>query len=137
MKTVAILILIGVISIAVFGLTAGQTAVNRYYDDQAQPVSAVDTVMRSRQTPPVAPEPTNRWAAVVFPLVALFVVGTVFGILYFGERFLKQWRILTKKNKPRAVAYLPAHPQSEWGQLPGVRPVTPLPAPQEHSNEAH
>jgi hypothetical protein len=93
--------------------------------------------MRSRQTPPVAPEPTNRWAAVVFPLVALFVVGTVFGILYFGERFLKQWRILTKKNKPRAVAYLPAHPQSEWGQLPGVRPVTPLPAPQEHSNEAH
>lgn len=136
MKTVAVLILIGVISIAIFGITAGQTAVNRYYDDQAAPGSVVDAIMRSRQTPPVAPEPPNRTAAVLFPLAMLALVGIAVGLLFYGERFMRQWRLMTKKKgRPQAAAPLPYYqnPQQlpEWQQAPTVRQI---PAPREHEN---
>ena len=135
MKAVAVLILIGVISIAVLGFTAGQTAVNRYYDDQAQPGSVVDAIMRSRQTPPVAPEPPNRTVAVLFPLAMLTLVGITVGLLFYGERFMRQWRLMTKKKgRPQTASPLPYYnPQQlpEWREAPTVRQI---PAPRENEN---
>lgn len=137
MKVFAVLVLIAVIAVAMMGMTAGNLAVDRYYDQQAQPAGVLDTVLASRQTPPVAPEPPNRWGIILVPIVVMLAAGIAIGLLFYGERFLKQWRMLTKKGKPRPASYLPVQTQAEWNQLSGVRPVTPLPAPQERSHEPY
>lgn len=137
MKIIAFLIFIAVVALAVLGATAGQTAVNRYYDDKLQPNSAIDAVMRSRQTPPVAPEPVNRWGAMLLPIAALLVAGFVIALLFYGERFAKQWRLLTKKKRPSAAPYLPQSPQPpypDWRDVPTVRQI---PAPREDGNDPY
>lgn len=97
MKIIAFLVFIAVLAVAVLGATAGQTAVNRYYDDKLQPDSAIDAVMASRQTPPVAPDSGRSWAgAGMLALVAVVVGGFVF-TMRGGSEFLRQWRLARKR----------------------------------------
>ncbi|MCB8986919.1 MAG: hypothetical protein H6661_04125 [Ardenticatenaceae bacterium] len=132
MKIIAFLVFVIVLGLAVLGATAGQTAVNRYYDDKLQPDSAIDAVMASRQTPPVAPEPSNRWGFIAGLFIVLLLAGGLIAFLFYGERFLKQYRLLNKKHKPRPAPYLPYYQQTqqpqEWRDVPTVRQI---PAPHE------
>jgi len=132
MKAVVILVCAAILVLAVLGITAGNTAVNRYYDQQAQPASALDAVLASRQTPPVAPELPNRWGFIAGLFIVLLLAGGFIAFLFYGERFLKQYRLLTKKRKPRPAPYLPYHqptpPSQEWRDVP---PARQIPAPRE------
>lgn len=109
------LILITAFLILAFGIfaigAAARPALDTAVTLAAQPDSVADTVMRSRQTPPVAPENGRGWiVAAGLGLAGLFAAG-VLAYLRFGAEFLRQRRLLTnRRSAARPSIPYPAAP---------------------------
>lgn len=103
-----------------FSLAAGP-AIDAAVIVQAQPDSVADTIMRSRETPPVAAEGGRSWAvAAVLGLGMVVVIATLVGMRY-GSELLRQWRLARRGgHNQRPYAAHPALPvqQPPAYQLP-------------------
>lgn len=109
---------------------AAETAVNRTADYMERPSSAVDAVMRSRETAAATPD-SNGLMIIGFLAVALLIAGAIIFMLRGGGEFLRQWR-LTMRKQPAGPGR-PFLPQAQYGQwtdvpqVPGARRVPSLP----------
>lgn len=98
---------------------AAARAVDVYADMQTRPYSAVETVLQSRRTPP-APA-TERGGGAGWFAFGLVIVGACVAALRSGGEFLRQWRLLRRRQRP----YHPpqAVPPAPQRQLPPVSEV--------------
>lgn len=118
------------IALMLFGLAA-RPAIDAAVIVQAQPDSVADTIMRSRETPPVAPEGGRSWAvAAVLGLGTVAVIAALVGMRY-GSELLRQWRLARRGGHnqrpytshpalpvPQPPAYqLPAPPEPDYRRL--------------------
>lgn len=103
----------------------------------AHPDSVADTVMRSRQTPPVAPAGGSRgWIVAAVLGIGVAAVGGVLAYLNFGAEFLRQRRLLNRRPGalPRAPYPIPIMPPAPM--LPGQQPYQ-LPSPDYTAGEGY
>lgn len=104
---------------------AAQPAIDAAVIMQAQPASVADTIMRSRETPPVAPKSNSNWAvAAVLGLGTVAVIAALVGMRY-GSELLRQWRLAQrgKGQRPYNPTYPPQQPPAY--QLPAPPPDYP------------
>ena len=131
MKSLGPVLLLLCLCLAAFSLivsSVGQHAVDAWAEQAAQPPSVTDTIMQSRQTPPVEPEYHRHGAWFGAGLLALvvLVIGAMLFIMHGGAEFLRQWRLARKRpsHRQHTAPYLP---NATWTQTPSVRQVRYLP----------
>lgn len=131
MKSLGLVLLLLCLCLAAFSLivsSVGQHAVDAWTEQAAQPPSVTDTIMQSRQTPPVEPEHRRQGAWFGAGLLALvvLVIGAMLFIMHGGAEFLRQWRLARKRpsHRQHAAPYLP---DAAWTRTPSVRQVRYLP----------
>ena len=101
--SVAIVLGLGVLALVA---TIAPTMAETVSEMDTAPVSAVDLVFESRQTPVIAPEASGGgWVTVLAVLLVLVVVGAVlFAISRGGGELIRQWRLTFKKKQSRYPA---------------------------------
>lgn len=122
------LLLACAVSVAVLS-TAAETAVNRAYDYVEAPPSAVDMVMRSRETAPAEPRSTP-WALVGLLAVGALVAGGFILGLRNGGEFLRQGRLTLRAWQRPATSPAPRLEQvasAPWEDAPAARRPAALP----------
>ncbi|MBX3058282.1 MAG: hypothetical protein KF770_17605 [Anaerolineae bacterium] len=100
----------------------------------AQPDSVADTIMRSRQTPPVAPARGGHgWMVAAVIGIGAAAVAGMLAYLNFGAEFLRQRRLLNRRQShaPRTLPPMPHAPM-----LPGQQPYQ-LPPPDYQTGEGY
>ncbi|NJN53569.1 MAG: hypothetical protein HC804_01735 [Anaerolineae bacterium] len=97
----------------------------------AQPDSVADTIMRSRQTAPAAPEGNSGWIVAALFGVGTAVVAGVLTYLRFGAEFLRQRRLSHRRQSARPSVPYPSAPF-----LPGQTPYQ-LPPPDYQAGEGY
>ncbi len=126
-RMIALLLLVCglLLSAALFfiSLSADQ-AIATYAEIQAQPPSAAELALRSRQTPPAAEAGSRTWAGAGFLALVLVVVGVLLFIMRGGSDLLRQWRLARKRPSPSRQAAVPRIPQTPEYDAP---PVETLP----------
>jgi len=130
-KSLGLVLLLLCLCLAAFSLivsSVGKHAVDAWAEQAAQPPSVTDTIMQSRQTPPVEPEYHRQGAWFGAGLLALvvMVIGAMLFIMHGGAEFLRQWRLARKRpsHRQQAAPYLP---DAAWTRTPSVRHVRYLP----------
>ncbi len=121
MRTALFLILLLLFLAVTIALSrAAERAVDVYADMQTRPSSAVETVLQSRQTPPL-PNAARGGSGVGWFAFALVIVGACVAVLRSGGEFLRQWRLLRRRQRPsHPPQVVPPAPQR---QLPPVSEV--------------
>ena len=124
----------------VFSLAA-ENAIEAYSDIQAQPVSAAELALLSRQTPVVVDDGRRSIAGVAFLAVMLLAVGATVAVLFYGKGFLKEFRLLRKKPATPQQAQMPGLeylPPTISGPVdPMYRAQRPMELPQWTQNDTH
>lgn len=109
---------------------AADHAVDAYAIAQAQPPSAVDTILQSRQTPPRVADSHTGGAGML--ALGLVLAAAVVLTLRSGGDFLRQWRLLQrgrrKRPSPPPSISTPA-PIPPVSSAPPAPPVPALPQP--------
>lgn len=109
----------------VLSLAADQ-AIATAADVAMQPDSAADLIIRSRTTAPESRSGTLWFGAGILAL-ALVGIGAAIFAMRGGTDFLKQMRLLKKKqSQPQQRPYLPPVYQPPYSELPAVRPARRL-----------
>jgi hypothetical protein len=129
-------VLLGFIGLClVLGLaisTVGNHAVDVWAEQDAQPVSASELILQSRQTAPVSQ--TNNKNDIWFGVGLLAFVVVVFGGVIFlmqgGSQLLRQWRLAKKRpsrrqNRPHVPNYIPYN--NDWPEIRNAPTVRYLP----------
>lgn len=128
MLVVAVLLL----SAAVFIISqSADQAIATYAEIQAQPLSAAELALRSRQTPPAAEAGSRTWAGAGFLAIVLVVVGVLLFIMRGGSDLLRQWRLARKRPSPSRQAAVPRIPETPEYGAPPVEPLPRAPRMQE------
>ncbi|MBK8985362.1 MAG: hypothetical protein IPM39_04655 [Chloroflexi bacterium] len=133
MKSLGSVLLLLLLCLAAFGLivsSVGKHAVDAWAEQAAQPPSVTDTIMQSRQTPPVEPKYRRHGAWFGAGLLALvvLVIGSLLFIMHGGTEFLRQWRLARKRPSPRPRQPIPQSPYTtDWAELPHVPTLRYLP----------
>lgn len=106
----------------------GSRAVDVWAEQSQRPQSATDTILQSRQTPPVSPDKHTRAAWFGAGLLALTLVGlaSVVFMMQGGAELLRQWRLL-RRRPSRRQHHMPRPPENGWPELPPATPVRYLP----------
>ena len=139
---------ITIIAITAFALLAAATfvvslaanqAIEAYAEIAMQPQSAADLIITSRTTAP-ADRSNAGWLGAGLVALTLVGLGAVAFTMKGGTDFLKQWRLLNKKNKgqgqrPYATQLAP-QPYNELPSIPTPRRLPALPTWSE-SDDAH
>lgn len=109
----------------IFSLSAGD-AIATAADMAVQPDSAADLIIRSRTTAPDSRAGTLWFGAGILAL-ALVGIGAAVITMKGGTEFLKQLRLLKKKQSRQRQPHLPPVYEPPYSELPAVRPVRRLP----------
>lgn len=137
MKLITLLLLVFLAFAFIAIGAAARPALDTAVTLAAQPDSVADTVMRSRQTPPVAPAGGSRgWIVAAVLGIGVAAVGGVLAYLNFGAEFLRQRRLLNRRPgaPPRAPYPIPIMPPAPM--LPGQQPYQ-LPSPDYTAGEGY
>lgn len=107
------LLFVGFFVAIVAASQAAKTAVQSSYEMQLQPDSVHDRIMQLRETP-VEDGKTRSNGPIILFFVLVFTAAFAIAFLFYGERFIKQFR-LTKKalfNNPQRPFYQQYDPSS-------------------------
>jgi len=121
MQRILVLLVLGGLLLAAVVLAISRSAdhaVDAYVAIQAQPDSAAELALLSRQTPPIAVDHTRSWAGAGLLALALVVVGAMVIVLRGGTDFLRQWRLV--RRRPAPLSSQPCTPTPP--PLPGTIP---------------
>lgn len=131
-KVIGVLVLLLGILVSLATAMVGNRVVDVIADQAAQPESATDLIMRSRQTavsaPPDTTHPTLAGAG-LFAITLLMMGGVVF-VMQGGTDLLKQWRLTQKRPKKQSQPAYPI-PYATWIETPKIPP-----APEVHHENA-
>lgn len=115
----ALLIILLFLALTIALSRAAERAVDAYTALEERPYSAVDVVLESRQTPPVSsPAERNQAGWLALGLVA---VAAVIALLRTGSDFLRQMRLLRRRQPLRQPRPSPTQPPLP-GEIPPVYP---------------
>ncbi len=131
MKTLGAILLLLCLCLMVFSLVVGSVgkhAIDAWSQQAVQPASAAETIMKSRQTPPVVVGGRNNGAMYGAGLLALVlvVIGAMLFTMHGGSELLRQWR-LARKQSSRRQPTVPYLPDAAWTEIPQARSVRALP----------
>lgn len=98
-KPIFFLLLLFTLIVTIALSRAAIYAVDVYASIQTQPSSAVETVLQSRQTPPL-PNAAHDSTVISWLALGLLLVGTGIAFLRSGGEFLRQWRLLQRRQRP-------------------------------------
>lgn len=130
MKIIALLLFV-LLAIAFVAIgAAARPALDTAVILAAQPDSVADTIMRSRQTAPAAPESNHGWIVAALFGVGTAVVAGVLAYLRFGAEFMRQRRLTNRRQARPTTVYPPAP------FLPGQTPYQ-LPPPDYQAGEGY
>jgi hypothetical protein len=91
--------------------SVGKHAIDAWSQQAAQPVSAAETIMISRQTSPVTTGNRNSgaWFGAGLLALVLVVIGAMLFTMRGGSELLRQWRLSRKRSRQhqQPVPYLP------------------------------
>lgn len=117
------LILFLILSLGFAVANAGGRMVDARMEQSNRPESVTDTIMRSRQTAPIANSDGNHttWFGAGLMGFAIVVIGSAIFILRGGSEFLRQWRLARKRPTGRRWRPLPPLPASSTArEIPNV-----------------
>lgn len=131
MKSLGVILLLLCLCLLVFGIvvgTVGNHAVDAWAEQAARPASVADTIMTSRQTPPVNSETrsTGAWFGAGLLALVMVVIGAMLFTMQGGSELLRQWR-LTRKRPLRRQPPIPFLSDTNLTEIPQARPVHTLP----------
>ena len=116
-KLILILVLLFGVLFSLAMLTSGNHAIDTIANHAEQQQTAVDIVLQSRQTAPAAPPAArNGWLGAGMLTLFLVVTGVIILFLFRGEKFIKQWRLMTKGQGRQPLQRTPYAPFGEYPQ---------------------
>ena len=133
MKPLGLILLLLCLCLAAFSLTlgsVGQHAIDALAEQAAAPPSVSDTIMQSRQTPPVAPHSRQNgmWLGAGLLALVVVVIGGLLFLMHGGAELLRQWRLARKRPLSRPRHTLPQAPYpTGWPETPRVPTARYLP----------
>jgi len=136
-KLILILVLMLGVLFSLATLTAGNHAIDTMASQANQQQTAVDIVLQSRQTPPAAPPAArNGWLGAGMLTLFLVVTGVVILFLFRGEKFIKQWRLMTRGQRRQPLQRTPYAPFGEYPQnVPTITNARRVPMIEDQSYE--
>lgn len=135
-KLILILVLMFGVLFSLALLTTGNHAIDTIANHAEQQQTALDIVLQSRQTAP-APAPSNNPVWLPVGIFALFLVvsGIAILALFRGEKFIKAWRLLKKKQQ-QSIGRVSYSPYADYPQdVPMIRNVRNVPMLRDGQNE--
>ena len=131
MKSFVPILLVLCLCLLVFSLVVGSVgkhAIDAWSQQAAQPVSAAETIMISRQTSPTTAGNRNSgaWFGAGLLALVLVVIGAMLFTMRGGSELLRQWRLSRKRSRQhqQPVPYLP---ETFGPDIPQIRSARFLP----------
>lgn len=135
-KLILILVLLFGVLFSLAMLTTGNHAIDTIASQANQQQTAVDIVLQSRQTAPAAPPAArNGWLGTMLLMLFLVVSGVAVALMWRGEKFIKAWRLLRKKQQ-QPLQHIPYAPYGEYpSNVPTITNARRVPLLEDQSYE--
>lgn len=122
-KYLTLLIILLFLALTIALSRAAERAVDAYTALEERPYSAVDMVLKSRQTPPVSSPPERNQAGGL--ALGLVVTAVAIALLRTGSDFLRQMRLLRRRQTPRQPPLSGEMPPAYPPPVPRIPPARP------------